>query len=106
VQYFCANRVLSHHAWVRIENARVYRAYAWAGETLWNEGDRTAAENELELKCYEYGDSPLPFPFAARDSHVANTDKVLPLAAKWSVDPLAVINQRAAVGIAGELNRR
>lgn len=106
VQYFCANRVLSHHAWVRIENERVYRAYAWAGETLWNDGDRTAAENELELKCYEYGDAPLPFPFTARDSHVANTDKVLQLASKWSVDPLAVINQRAAVGIAGELNRR
>lgn len=106
VQYFNANRVLSHHAWVRIENERVYRAYAWAGETLWNEGDRTAAENELELKCYSYGDAPLPFPFTARDSHVANTDKVMQLAAKWSVDPMAVIHQRAALGIAGELSRR
>lgn len=106
IQYFSANRVLNHHAWVRIENERVYRAYAWAGETLWDEGTRTAAENELELKCYAYGDAPLPFPFTARDSHVANTDKVMQLAARWSVDPLSVTLQKAALGIAGELSRR
>ena len=108
VQYFAANRVLNHHAWVRIENNRVYRAYAWAGETIWNQGERTAAEKELELKCYEYCDNPLPYPFTARDSHVANTEKVMQLAAKWSIDPMAVNNQnlRASFGIAGDLSRR
>jgi hypothetical protein len=106
IQYFSANRVLSHHAWVRIENNRVYRAYAWAGETLWNQGDRTAAEKELELKCYEYCDNPLPYPFTARDSHVANTEKVMQLAARWSIDPLAVNHLRASVGIAGDLTLR
>jgi hypothetical protein len=108
VQYYAANRVLSHHAWARIENNRVYRAYAWAGETLWNQGERTAAEKELELKCYEYCDSPLPYPFTARDSHVANTEKVMQLAARWSIDPMAVNNQnlRASFGIAGDLSRR
>jgi len=108
VQYFCANRAVGHHTWVRIENNRVYRAYSWAGETLWNQGDRTAAERELELKCHNYGDNPLPFPFTARDSHLANTDKITQLAARWSVDPLAVNHHafRAAFGIAGELSRR
>lgn len=108
VQYFSANRVLNHHAWVRIENNRVYRAYAWAGETVWNQGQRTAAEKDLELKCYEYCDSPLPYPFTARDSHVANTEKVIQLAARWSIDPIAVNNQnlRASLGIAGDLSRR
>jgi hypothetical protein len=106
VQYFSANRALSHHSWVRIENERVYRAYAWTGETVWNQGHRTAAENELELKCYDYGDAPLPFPFAARDSHVANTDKVMQLAARWSVDPMVVANHKAALGITGELSSR
>jgi hypothetical protein len=107
IQYFAANRVLNHHAWVRIENNRVYRAYAWAGETLWNQGDRTAAERELDLKCYDYCDAPLPFPFTARDSNVANTEKVFQLAARWSVDPLAVNNQNfRAYGITGDLTRR
>jgi len=107
VQFFCANRVVNHHAWVRIENNRVYRAYVWACETLWNQGDVTAAERELELKCYSYGDNPLPFPFTARDSHVTNTDKVMQLAARWSVDPLAVNkgSLHAAFGITGDLSR-
>ncbi|MGZ8939660.1 MAG: hypothetical protein ACXW32_10660 [Limisphaerales bacterium] len=108
VQYFSANRALSHHAWVRIENNRVYRAYGWAGETVWNQGERTAAEKELELKCHDYCDNPLPYPFTARDSHVSNTEKVMQLAARWSIDPMAVNNQnlRASFGIAGELSRR
>jgi hypothetical protein len=108
VQFFCANRAVNHHAWVRIENNRVYRAYAWAGETLWNQGERTAAERELGLRCYAYGDIPMPFPFSARDSHIANAEKVMQLAARWSVDPLAVNNHalRAALGITGDLSRR
>ena len=108
IQYFSANRGLNHHAWVRIENNRVYRAYAWIGETVWNQGERTAAERELEMKAYAYGDAPLPFPFTARDSHVANTDKVLQLAARWSVDPMAVNSQarKSSFGIAGEISRQ
>src|SRR4051812_27078310 len=105
VQYFSANRVVNHHSWVRIENNRVYRAYAWAGETLWNQGDLTAAERELDLKCYDYGAAPLPYPFAARDTNIANTDKVIQLAARWSIDPMVVNSQslKASLGIAGDL---
>ena len=105
VQYFCANRVLNHHAWVRIENSRVYRAYAWAGETVWNQGELTAAEKELELKIYEYCEQPIPFPFTARDCHVANTEKVLQLAARWSIDPMALNNHnlKGSLGIVGDL---
>src|SRR5436190_524457 len=33
VQFFHADRVLGHHAWVRLDNGRVTRAYAWAGKT-------------------------------------------------------------------------
>ena len=65
-------------------------------------------ERELDLKCYGYCDAPLPFPFTVRDSNVANTEKVIQLAARWSIDPLAINNQnlRAAFGIAGDLSRR
>jgi len=106
IQYFSSNRVLNHHAWVRIENDRVYRAYGWAGETVWNQGDFTAAERELGLKCYDYGAAPLPFPFTARDANMANTDKVMQLAARWSIDPMVVNSQnlKASLGIAGDLS--
>lgn len=105
VQYFSASRIVNDHAWVRIENGRIYRAYAWAGETLWNEGDITAAEKELELKIYAYCENPIPFPFTARDSHAANADKTLQLAARWSIDPMTLNSQslKGSLGIAGEL---
>ncbi|MGV3771252.1 MAG: hypothetical protein ACO1QB_00020 [Verrucomicrobiales bacterium] len=105
ILYFHANKVFNHHAWVRIENEQVYRAYAWAGETLWNQGEMTAAEKELDLKCYDYGDGPLPFPFSAREAQITNTEKVIQLAARWSIDPMALNsrNLKASLGIAGDL---
>jgi hypothetical protein len=105
ILYFNANKVFNHHAWVRIENAQIYRAYAWAGETLWNQGEMTAAEKDLDLKCYTYGEGPLPFPFSAREAQITNTEKVIQLAARWSLDPMALNsrNLKAHLGIAGDL---
>ena len=66
----------------------VTRAYAWAGETLWNQGVKTLPEIELGLKCFAYGESP-----ATTNNAEANVKKVPLLAARWSLDP-AAINSR------------
>src|SRR6266446_8327546 len=87
VQFFSASRILHHHAWVRAEGGRVLRAYAWAGKTLWNQGPRTAAERELNLKCFDYADAADRPAFGQPDILAANTDKVPLLAARWSLDP-------------------
>src|SRR5258706_4896689 len=65
VQYFSADTVLNHHAWVQVESGRVLRAYAWAGKTLWNQGRATQAENELGMKCYDYAAAPEPASFSS-----------------------------------------
>ena len=104
VQFFCANRVLQHHAWIRIERGRVLRAYAWAGKTLWQQGTRTSAERSLGLKCFEYGATVEGSPFRELDVISTNVDKVPLLAAQWSLDP-ARIDERffeTERGIAGE----
>lgn len=108
VQFFSADRVFHHHSWIKVDNGSVQRAYAWADETLWNQGDATPAEKALEMKCYAYGEAPLPFPFSARECHAANCDKILQLAARWSIDPMALNshNLKASLGIAGELTTR
>ncbi|MGI8965882.1 MAG: hypothetical protein ACR2H1_07320, partial [Limisphaerales bacterium] len=54
VQYFCADRILNHHAWAILDAGEVFRAYAWAGQTLWNQGLITAAEKELKILCLDY----------------------------------------------------
>src|SRR5580658_910607 len=34
VQLFSASRVVNYHSWALLDRGRVYRGYAWAGETL------------------------------------------------------------------------
>lgn len=103
VQFFNANRVLNHHAWVRIEAGRVMRAYAWAGRTLWNQGVRTRAELDLGLKCFQYFEIVDRAPFDQLDLITSNTEKVPLLAARWSLDPAAIDERilEQARGIAG-----
>ena len=107
VQFFHADRILHHHAWARAENGVVTRAYAWAGETIWNQGAKTPAETELSMKCFGYGEEPNADSWAAVEWTAANVGKVPLLATRWSLDP-ARINERArnhADGIAGESSR-
>lgn len=96
VQYFAANRVLGHHAWAAIEAGRVVRAYAWAGQTLWNQGAKTRAELELGLKCFRYFEGPERMSFGQPDVIALNTEKVPLLAGRWSLDP-AMIDERQLV---------
>ncbi len=107
VQFFCANQILHHHGWVRVERGKVLRAYAWAGRTLWHQGARTAAENELKLQCFDYTESVEPPAFGERDAMALNTDKVPLLAARWSLDPARIDSQciQKETGVAGEPSR-
>jgi hypothetical protein len=104
VQLFCANWVLQHHAWIKVERGRVLRAYAWAGRTLWQQGSQTPAEKELGLTCFGYTETAEHTPFGQADVLSSNVDKVPILAARWSLDP-GRIEERyigAERGIAGE----
>lgn len=105
VQFFNVNRLVNHHAWVIADGGRIIRAYAWAGETLWIQGRVTAAETGLGIKCYGYGERPESGNVPAREPAATNAEKVLLLAARWSIDPTAIdemtLSQR--LGIAGEL---
>lgn len=102
VQYFYADRFLHHHGWARMDEGCVTRAYAWTGETVWNQGTETLPEIELALKCFSYGDTS-----ATASDAEANFERVPSLAARWSLDPAEIKSQfvRHATGIAGESAR-
>ncbi len=90
VQLFSANRASHHHAWVKAQNGRVLRAYAWAGVTLWQQGTPTRAERDLALNWLDYGE-PLPDnPFDGQEIMAGNVGKVPLLAARWGLDPASV----------------
>lgn len=106
LQYYHQNQILGTHAWVRVENQQVYRAYAWAEGTQWNEGDFTAAERLLGLQCQPYGHTDPAWP--SPDHPRANTLRVPMLAAQWSLDPLFYLRLGSApgAGFVGVASRR
>jgi hypothetical protein len=108
VQFYSCHRALNHHAWVRAEGGHILRAYAWAGETLWNQGPVTQPEIELGLKCLGYGEraAPMDLPGGAGEgAQPSNAEKVISLAARWSLDPSTIEESmvRMGLGVAGEL---
>ena len=102
VQFFHAEKFSRHHAWARMDDGCVTRAYAWAGETVWNQGAKTLAENRLGMKCSGYGENPDAEFWTINENAAANVEKVPLLAARWSIDP-AILHR--ANGIAGESSR-
>ncbi|MEI9960676.1 MAG: hypothetical protein WDM76_05960 [Limisphaerales bacterium] len=90
VQFFHAERFSEHHAWARLENGVVMRAYAWTDETIWNQGDKTSAEIMLQMKCLDYGENSKNDLWPTDESMSDNMEKVPLLAARWSIDPAIV----------------
>jgi hypothetical protein len=93
VQFFCADPILHHHAWARFEAGRVIRAYAWAGTTLWNQGQKTSSEKELGFKMFGYDEELPPGCWGIGELIAANAGKVPLLAARWSLDPAEIAAQ-------------
>jgi len=90
VQFFSANRTLLSHAWVRAENGRIVRGYAWAGTTQWQQGVMTLDEMELGLYCFDYAE-PAACGWADHPEFFQNNvQKVGLLAARWGLDPARV----------------
>jgi hypothetical protein len=102
VQFYHSEKFSAHHAWARLDEGCVTRAYAWAGETIWNQGEKTLAENALGLKCSGYGEDSEVELWTTKESASTNVEKIPLLAARWSIDP--EILHRAG-GITGESSR-
>lgn len=104
VQFFSRNRAVAHHGWARLSGGKVLRGYAWAGETLWNQGIVTQAERDLKLRSLAYTESTESFGLAERELLALNTERVVRLAAAWSIDPTSVEGpDTESKGIAGDL---
>jgi hypothetical protein len=102
VQFFHREKFSAHHAWVRMDEGCVTRAYAWAGETLWHQGEITLAEKGLGLKYSGYGEEADTGFWTTKENAAANVEKIPRLAARWSLNPEML--QRAG-GISGESSR-
>ena len=86
VQFYAADRVLNFHSWARFRHGRAVRAYACAGEVLWNEGWVTLDERLLGMRCRGYGDEAPVLRYGEIPMDQTNTERVPILARRWSVD--------------------
>lgn len=86
VQFYSADRVLNFHAWARLRDGRVLRGYAWAGETLWNEGRATLDERLLGLRSRDYGAEMPVLRYGETSPEQTNTERVPLLARRWGID--------------------
>ena len=102
VQFFYAEKFSRHHAWARLDEGCVTRAYAWTGETVWNQGTKTMAEIETGMKCFDYGEYFNAEFRPMNEKATANVWKIPLLAARWSIDP-AILHR--ADGITGGSSR-
>lgn len=106
VQFFSQNQVVNHHSWILANHGDILRAYAWAGETVWNQGPLTAAEKQLGFVCFDYGERLARDESSQADPCPANTEMVHRLAGKWSVDPTTIDHRNwiRPDGMVGEIN--
>ncbi|MBG87544.1 MAG: hypothetical protein CMO80_11685 [Verrucomicrobiales bacterium] len=93
-QFFSVNRALGYHAWAKLYQGATVRAYAWAGETLWNQGNPTSAELSLKMRCPDYFEhEEISWQEQHQFSH-ENIERVPSLASRWSIDPTSIDPKR------------
>ena len=105
VQFFSINSALNHHCWVRAHTGRIERAYAWCGETQWNQGPVTPEESVIGMECHQYGISIEDLDPKQITQLNNNTMNIPQLAARWSINPDALSPEifTKSSGITGEL---
>lgn len=89
VQYFMSYPAIDHHAWARLIDGKLVRAFAIGDEgILWNHGKPSKEEQTLGLKLFELrgvrgrrGDAGGELILYPTEEHVMR------LASRWSIDP-------------------
>lgn len=89
VQFFAMDRVLNFHTWARLRDGRVVRGYSWSADVRWNEGRITMDERLLGLRARPYAEPPEPVAYGEVSPEQTNTERILLLARRWSLDPVA-----------------
>ncbi len=78
VYYFANYRIVEFHAWAKVVNGEIIRAFTWLGES----GETHVNEGALTPEELAMGKDSLEFP---------DDEVVFQLAKAWSVDPAIVI---------------
>lgn len=110
VYFFGTHRVVDFHAWARVDNGLVSRAYAYLGEqgvTIWDKGEKT--KEEVALKFNFLADEPTELQrkeYRERGEHTSPKEEdVIKIAEAWTMNPLRIdeMDLPPSVGLVGRV---
>ncbi|MBS7231346.1 hypothetical protein KHA90_09940 [Flavobacterium psychroterrae] len=100
-QFFGTQRIIEYHNWMKSVNGKMERIYAYIGETGENIkvfGEKTEAENGLNLFNSLSEEAESDSYWQREDLDYADEELVMKVAEKWSVNPIQ-ITERSDVKI-------
>lgn len=112
VCFFGTHRVVDFHAWARVDDGEISRAYAYLGErgeTIWNLGDKTPEEAELNFHFFE--DAPPEGESESywdrEDLRFPSEEDVINISELWVFNPLEIENMNfpPSTGYVGRIPR-
>jgi hypothetical protein len=110
VQYFATHRVVDYHAWAKVIDQNIVRAYAYLGEsgsTLWNVGELTEEEKELGFSFFDESSEEAENDeyWEREDLSYPDEENVMDIAKKWSIDTsFENADYPVGKGLIGKLN--
>jgi hypothetical protein len=103
--FFGTMRITEFAAWFRSKEGQMIRKFLFAGDVIYDEGERIGIESEVAYTDYDYDSNKEKTE--KRDEYCGDEDWVMQIAADWSLDPTKLHRHKKtskAVGILGYLS--
>jgi hypothetical protein len=109
-QFFCTNRIVEYHCWMKAVEGNIKRVYTYLGEANENiliEGEATDFEKTLHLVDTFSEDAKEKNYFEREDIALPDEEIVMKIAENWSINPSTLESRNdlmPALGLLGERN--
>lgn len=108
-QFFCTDRVVEYHCWMKATNGKVERVYSYSGESgehLAIEGEPSPFEKTMRL-ANTFSDEAKDEKYVEREDLVwADEELLMQVAEHWSIDPTKLDERTDIPPSLGLLGRR
>ncbi|MBC7949768.1 MAG: hypothetical protein H7Y42_17925 [Chitinophagaceae bacterium] len=107
-QFFCTQRVVEYHCWIRATTGQVTRVYSYLGEQGENiaiEGEPTEIEKQYRLVNTFSDEAKDEKYFGNKDLVTPDEEFIMKVAEHWSIDPTQLGNRKdlpLSLGLIGQ----
>jgi hypothetical protein len=107
-QFFCTNRIVELHTWIKAIDGNIHRVYSYLGESGENimiEGEPTDFEKTLHLVNTFSDEAKEKNYFERADINLPDEETVMKVAENWSINPTTLESRNdimPSLGLLGE----